>query len=126
MKKFNEWLKERNKIEEGIADYTPGFIRRPLQNVGMMGKTTAEKERIKELQREIDAADDEEYKQRLQAVALKISNDSALKEYEREQRRKEMEKKERERDTFRPRPNKINQPSIYHLPSYGGGRHPGE
>jgi len=43
MKSFNEWLKDK-KLEEGIADYTPGFIRKPLQNMGLMGKTEEEKE----------------------------------------------------------------------------------
>jgi len=43
MKSFNEWLKEKN-IEENMADYTPGFIRKPLQNMGLMGKTTAEED----------------------------------------------------------------------------------
>lgn len=43
MKTFHEWLKDEN-LEEGLADYTPSFIRKPLQNIGLMGKTTDEKQ----------------------------------------------------------------------------------
>ncbi len=52
MKSFNEWLKERNSIEENIADYTPSFIRKPLQNMGLMGHTTAGKRKAERERRE--------------------------------------------------------------------------
>jgi hypothetical protein len=45
MKSFNEWLKERSNLEENIADYTPGFVRRPLQKMGWMGSSTAERKK---------------------------------------------------------------------------------
>jgi len=48
MKTFNEWLKEKN-IEENMADYTPGFIRDPLQSMGLLGKTSAQKKLSAEL-----------------------------------------------------------------------------
>jgi hypothetical protein len=54
MKSFNEWLKEKNAIEENIADYTPGFIRTPLQNMGLMGRTTAGQK----VRDELDAQDE--------------------------------------------------------------------
>lgn len=41
MKTFTEWLKDKN-LEENIADYVPGFIRRPLQAHGVLGRTTEE------------------------------------------------------------------------------------
>lgn len=43
MKTFNEWLKDKN-LEENVADWTPGFIRKPLQNMGLMGRTTDEED----------------------------------------------------------------------------------
>ena len=45
MKSFNEWLKEKQSIEENIADYTPGFIRKPLQKMGWMASSTAERKK---------------------------------------------------------------------------------
>jgi hypothetical protein len=54
MKSFNEWLKEKNAIEENIADYTPEFIRTPLQNMGLMGRTTAGQK----VRDELDAQDE--------------------------------------------------------------------
>ena len=52
MKSFNEWLKKRNSIEENIADYTPGFIRKPLQSMGLMGNTTAAKRKLERERRD--------------------------------------------------------------------------
>lgn len=43
MKTFSEWLEDKN-LAENMADWTPGFIRKPLQNMGLMGKTTDEEE----------------------------------------------------------------------------------
>jgi len=43
MQSFSDWLKEKN-LQENIADYTPGFIRKPLQSIGLMGKTTDEED----------------------------------------------------------------------------------
>lgn len=43
MKTFHEWLEGKN-LEENMADWTPGFIRKPLQNMGLMGKTTDEED----------------------------------------------------------------------------------
>lgn len=47
MKSFNEWLRNKN-LEENVADWTPGFIRKPLQNMGLMGRTTDEEEAAEE------------------------------------------------------------------------------
>jgi len=55
MKSFNEWMKERHNIEENIADYTPGFIRRPLQKMGWMGSSTAERKKRAEDRARMDA-----------------------------------------------------------------------
>ena len=55
MKSFNEWMKERSNIEENIADYTPGFIRRPLQKMGWMGSSTAERKKRAEDRARMDA-----------------------------------------------------------------------
>jgi hypothetical protein len=63
MKRFNEWLKERNAIEEAVADYTPGFIRKPLQNMGLMGQTSREKADSDEWERKMVAQDAEEKSQ---------------------------------------------------------------
>ena len=45
MLSFHEWL-EKNKIEENLADYTPKFIREPLQNFGLMGSTSQQQAKM--------------------------------------------------------------------------------
>ena len=91
MKSFNEWLKERKNIEENIADYTPGFIRKPLQNMGLMGNTTADKKRFqqKRLERERqeaiaahNAAEKKDYQRHLDQMSNnreKMKRDSEAK-----------------------------------------------
>jgi hypothetical protein len=69
MKSFSEWLVERNAMQENMADYTPRFIRKPLQNMGLMGQTT----------REIE--DDEQWI-RQQAIDDKYSRQPARQEYQ--------------------------------------------
>ena len=93
MKSFNEWLKERSNIEENIADYTPGFIRKPLQNMGLMGNTTADKKRFqqKRLERErqediaaYNAAEKKDYQRHLDQMSnnrekMKRDNEAKVK-----------------------------------------------
>ena len=45
MKTFHEWLEDKN-LKENMADWTPGFIRKPMQNMGLMGRTTDEEEAL--------------------------------------------------------------------------------
>ena len=54
MKSFNEWLKQKD-IQENMADYTPRFIRRPLQKMGWMGSSTAERKKRAEDRARMDA-----------------------------------------------------------------------
>jgi hypothetical protein len=82
MKTFNEWLKEKN-IEENMADYTPGFIRNPLQSMGLMGKTSAQKKLSAELKAR---KENEKAAQGIDPEAHRIDNIERLRRAEIEQK----------------------------------------
>jgi hypothetical protein len=97
MKSFNEWLKEK-RLEEGIADYTPGFIREPLQRMGVMGQTSYEKEQ--ERLRDKRAANDAEDEAKERKLRSEIERNKEKRRQEEENARK-----------ARARPNATNEPT---------------
>ncbi len=86
MKSFNEWLKERNSIEENIADYTPSFIRKPLQNMGLMGHTTAGKRKAERERRDRMASLEAGDRRRLAAGTHIADVPGALQQQQQQQR----------------------------------------
>lgn len=103
MKSFNEWLKDK-KLEEGIADYTPGFIRKPLQNLGLMGRTTEEEEAAERRRylrspqyAAMKKAEEEDEKKELEMMRKKAREDRHARGMEEIRKKREEEALERKK-----------------------------
>lgn len=101
MKTFHEWLQDKN-LEEGIADYTPGFIRKPLQNMGLMGRTTEEEDEADRRRylrspqyAAMKKAEEEEEKRNLELMRKKHMEDYYARGAEEIRKRKEEEERQR-------------------------------
>ena len=107
MKTFNEWLKDKN-LEENVADWTPGFIRKPLQNMGLMGRTTDEEDeadRRRYLRSPgylaMKKAEEEEEKRNLEIMRKKHREDYYARGAEEIRKKKEEEALERKKKEAR-------------------------